>query len=82
MPAAQPPSTIPSLALLAMRKSSQKAFDKAQTDICSTQILYPSGWAGRIYVGKDFNPDGSKIEASFSPPNYQPNVDVSYGKHT
>ncbi|KAG7006753.1 hypothetical protein G7Y79_00013g035250 [Physcia stellaris] len=44
----------------------------------NTQILYPSGWAGRINIGKDFNPWGSKIEASFSPPTYQPHVDVSY----
>lgn len=44
----------------------------------STQVLFPSGWAGRITIGKNYDPLGSKIEASFSPPNYVPDVDVSY----
>ena len=44
----------------------------------STRILFPSNWAGRITMGKNYDPRGSKIEASFSPPNYVPDVDVSY----
>ena len=44
----------------------------------STQVLFPSGWAGRITIGKNYDPNGSKIEASFSPPNYVPDVDISY----
>ena len=41
----------------------------------STQYLFPTGWAGRINVGPNLNPNGSKIEASFTGP---PNIDVSY----
>ncbi|KAL6722189.1 hypothetical protein ACLMJK_001296 [Lecanora helva] len=44
----------------------------------STQISCPSGWAGRITIGKNYDPLGSKIEASFVPPNFVPDVDVSY----
>ncbi|KAL2059352.1 hypothetical protein ABVK25_000644 [Lepraria finkii] len=44
----------------------------------STQVLFPSDWAGRITIGQNYDPKGSKIEASFSGPNYVPDVDVSY----
>ena len=44
----------------------------------STRVLFPSDWAGRITIGKNYDPWGSKIEASFSSPNYVPDVDVSY----
>ena len=44
----------------------------------STRVLFPSNWAGRITIGKNYDPQGSKIEASFSPPNYVPDVDISY----
>ena len=44
----------------------------------STRVLFPSDWAGRITIGKNYDPRGSKIEASFSPPNYVPDVDISY----
>ena len=44
----------------------------------STQVLFPSDWAGRITIGKTYDPQGSKIEASYSSPNYVPDVDVSY----
>lgn len=44
----------------------------------STQVLFPSGWAGRITIGRNYDPQGSKIEGSFSPPNYVPDVDISY----
>ena len=44
----------------------------------STQVLFPSNWAGRITIGKNYDPKGSKIEASYSSPNYVPDVDVSY----
>ena len=44
----------------------------------STRVLFPSNWAGRITIGKNYDPRGSKIEASFSPPNYVPDVDISY----
>ena len=40
-----------------------------------TQYLFPTGWAGRICVGPNLNPDGSKIEGSYTGP---PDVDVSY----
>jgi len=40
-----------------------------------TQFVFPSSWAGRIYVGPNLNLNGSKIEASFTGP---PDVDVSY----
>lgn len=40
-----------------------------------TQYMFPSGWAGRIYVGPNTNPMGSKIEGSFIDP---PDIDVSY----
>ena len=44
----------------------------------STRVLFPSGWAGRITIGRNYDPQGSKIEASYSPPNYVPDVDISY----
>ena len=44
----------------------------------STRVLFPSNWAGRITIGKNYDPQGSKIEASLSPPNYVPDVDISY----
>ena len=44
----------------------------------STRVLFPSDWAGRITIGKNYDPQGSKIEASYSPPNYVPDVDISY----
>ena len=40
-----------------------------------TQYTFPTGWAGRIYVGPNLNPQGSKIEGSYTGP---PDVDVSY----
>ncbi len=40
-----------------------------------TQYAFPTGWAGRIYVGPNLNPQGSKIEGSYTGP---PDVDVSY----
>ena len=42
----------------------------------STQVVYPTGWAGRITIGiDDTNAAGSKIEGSFTG---MPNIDVSY----
>ncbi|KAG7006733.1 hypothetical protein G7Y79_00013g035050 [Physcia stellaris] len=41
----------------------------------STQFTFPTGWAGRLYVGKTLNNKNSKIEASYTGP---PDVDVSY----
>ena len=43
----------------------------------STQAVFPTGWAGRINIGKTgpVDPKSSKIEGSFTG---QPNVDVSY----
>ena len=40
-----------------------------------TQYTFPTGWAGRICVGPNFNPNGSKIEGSYTGP---PNIDISY----
>lgn len=40
-----------------------------------TQYIFPTGWAGRIGVGPNFNPDASKIEGSYTGP---PDIDVSY----
>ena len=40
-----------------------------------TQYAFPTGWAGRICVGPDFNPNGSKIEGSYTGP---PDIDISY----
>ncbi len=40
-----------------------------------THYTFPTGWAGRIYVGPNLNPDGSKIEGSYTGP---PDIDVSY----
>ena len=44
-------------------------------DNAFTQYAFPTGWAGRIYVGPNLNPDGSKIEGSYTGP---PDIDVSY----
>jgi hypothetical protein len=41
----------------------------------STQYIYPTGWAGRITIGPNLNPNGSKIEGSYTGP---PDIDVSY----
>jgi hypothetical protein len=41
----------------------------------STQYIYPTGWAGRIAIGPNLSPDGSKIEGSYTGP---PDIDVSY----
>ena len=41
----------------------------------TTEFVFPTGWAGRIAVGPNFNSDGSKIEGSFTGP---PDIDVSY----
>ena len=40
-----------------------------------TQYEFPTGWAGRIYIGPNTNPLGSKIEGSITGP---PDIDVSY----
>jgi hypothetical protein len=40
-----------------------------------TQYTFPTGWAGRIYVGPNLNLDGSKVEGSYTGP---PDIDVSY----
>ena len=41
----------------------------------STEVAYPTGWAGRIYVGKTVNSANSKIEGSTTGAN---DIDVSY----
>ncbi len=45
-------------------------------DNASTQYAFPTGWAGRVYVGPNLNPDGSKIEGSYT--TGPPDIDVSY----
>lgn len=40
-----------------------------------THYTFPTEWAGRIYVGPNLNPDGSKIEGSYTG---SPDIDVSY----
>lgn len=40
-----------------------------------THYTFPTGWAGRIYVGPNLNPYGSKIEGSYTGP---PDIDISY----
>ena len=35
-------------------------------DNAFTQYTFPTGWAERVYVGPKLNPDGSKIEGSFT----------------
>lgn len=40
-----------------------------------TTVVYPTGWAGRIYVGKTINSADSKIEGSTTGAN---DIDVSY----
>ena len=37
-------------------------------DNAFTQYTFPTGWAERVYVGPNLNPDGSKIEGSFTNP--------------
>ena len=44
------------------------------SDNAFTQFAFPTGWAGRVYMGPNLNPDGSKIEGSFTGP---PDIDVS-----
>ncbi len=44
-------------------------------DTSPTHYAFPTGWAGRINVGPNTNPLGSKIEGSFTGP---PDIDVSY----
>lgn len=46
-----------------------------QLGASSTQFTFPTGWAGRIYVGKTINDANSKIESSYTGP---PDIDVSY----
>ena len=41
----------------------------------ATTVVYPTGWAGRIYVGKTDNPANTKIEGSTTGWN---DIDVSY----
>ena len=41
----------------------------------STEVVYPTGWAGRIYIGKTINSADSKIEGSTTGAN---DIDVSY----
>ncbi|KAL6722168.1 hypothetical protein ACLMJK_001275 [Lecanora helva] len=41
----------------------------------STEVVYPTGWAGRIYLGKTVNSANSKIEGSTTGAN---DIDVSY----
>ncbi|KAF8847360.1 hypothetical protein BDZ45DRAFT_607608 [Acephala macrosclerotiorum] len=51
-------------------------------DSSSTQYLYPTGWAGRVNIGPNLSPYGSKIEGSFIVPKNAtvaiPDIDVSY----
>ena len=47
----------------------------ALANAASTQYSFPTGWAGRINVGPNLNPNGSKIEGSYTGP---PDIDVSY----
>lgn len=44
-------------------------------DASETHYTYPTGWAGRICIGPNLNPNGSMIEGSYTGP---PNIDVSY----
>jgi len=44
-------------------------------DAASTYYTFPTRWAGRISVGPNLDPDGSKIESSYTGP---PDIDVSY----
>jgi len=44
----------------------------------TTSVVFPSDWAGRITIGKNYDPAGSKIEASLSSPDYLADVDISY----
>ena len=49
------------------------------TDIAqsaSTRYVFPTGWAGRIGVGRSLNENNSKIEGSLNGPS--PYIDVSY----
>ncbi len=47
----------------------------ALTNAASTQYSFSTGWAGRIDVGFNLNPNGSKIEGSFTG---SPNINASY----
>ena len=47
----------------------------ALADAASTQYSFPTGWAGRIDIGPNLNPNSSKIEGSYTGP---PDIDVSY----
>ena len=40
-----------------------------------TQYVLPTGWAGRIYIGPNTNPLGSKIEGSITG---SPDIDITY----
>lgn len=44
-------------------------------DASPIEYTFPTGWAGRICVGPNLSPEGSKIEGSFTGP---PDIDVSY----
>lgn len=41
----------------------------------TTTVVYPTGWAGRIYIGKTINSADSKIEGSTTGAN---DIDISY----
>jgi len=45
-------------------------------DSSSTQYIYPDEWAGRLVIGPNLNPYGSKIEGSFK--NSSVDIDISY----
>jgi hypothetical protein len=45
-------------------------------DSSSTHYIYPDEWAGRVAIGPNLNPYGSKIEGSFK--NSAVDIDVSY----
>ena len=40
-----------------------------------TQFAFPTGWAKKVYVGPNLNPDGSKIEGSFTSPS---DININY----
>ena len=41
----------------------------------ATSYTFPTGWAGRVYLGPNLNSDGSKIEGSYTGP---PDIDISF----
>ncbi|KAL8672834.1 MAG: hypothetical protein Q9168_002710 [Polycauliona sp. 1 TL-2023] len=43
-----------------------------------TNVVVPRNFAGVLFIGKSFDPANSKIEFSFSPPEYRVALDVSY----